>query len=183
MFRFSASERVPGHRDACGTKKEKEEMKKASIIAAGIAVCVSAFASCETLQVPGLEEVAGRFTGGGSGSSEGALDGIKSKMNESASKGEVKDKGMSGDAHRKYAGKIMFTRYNVTVGGETNISFTDRFSYKGFNADDVKFVAYFPRSFHNQAIKDGVQPSTGKAKMIFAFTVNGKKLSKRAEME
>jgi hypothetical protein len=149
------------------------------ICAAGSAVVMS----CGSLQVPGLEGVTEKFAGSASGSSEGAGNSIKSMYSESASKGEVKDKGMSGDAHKKYAGKVMFTKYNVTVGSETNISFADTFYYKGFNADDVRFVAYFPRSFHNQAIKDGAQPSTGKSKMVFYFTVNGKKLPKKAEME
>ena len=106
-----------------------------------------------------------------------------SAIDNMAAKGEVKDYGMTSSAHSKYTGKIVFSKKGIEFKNENESSFTDKFIYKGLDFDGAYFMAYFPRSFHNQAIKDGVKPSTGKSVIIFTFTVNGKKVDKTAEMD
>lgn len=110
-------------------------------------------------------------------SSEGSV------LDNIAASGEVKDYGMTSESHKKNVGKIVFSKKFIEFQNENESSFTGKFVYSGFNYDEVYFMAYFPRSFHNQTIKDGAKPSSGKSIMTFTFTVNGKKIDQMAEME
>lgn len=109
-------------------------------------------------------------------------DPAESVTDNFAASGEVKDYGMTSKSHTKNVGKIVFSKKFIEFKNENEGAFTGKFIYKGFEPDDIFFMAYFPRSFHNQAVKDGVKPSSGKSKIIFTFTINGKKIEKTAEM-
>lgn len=140
--------------------------------------------SCQTLDMTKLKSVTANVQSSSSSSeSSGDEEDAGSILDNMAASGEVKDYGMTSEAHSKYVGKIVFSKEGIEFKDEDEDSFTDKFLYKGLEYDYVYFMAYFPRSFHNQAIKDGVKPSSGKSKLIFSFTVNGKKVNKTAEMD
>lgn len=145
-----------------------------------IPLVLSLITSCATLetgQLGSITEMVKSKTGDLAKSSDGSV------LDNMAASGEVKDYGMTSDSHSKNTGKIVFSKKGIEFKNENESSFTGRFVYKGFDADDVYFMAYFPRSFHNQAVKAGVKPSTGKSVMTFSYTVNGKKLDKTGEMD
>ncbi len=145
-----------------------------------IPLILSVVTSCATLDMGKLNGVADMVkskTGDLGESSDGSI------LDNMAASGEVKDYGITSDSHSKNTGKIVFSKKGIEFKNEKESSFTNRFMYKGFEADDVYFMAYFPRSFHNQAVKAGVKPSTGKSVMTFSFTVNGKKLDRTGEMD
>lgn len=151
-------------------------LRKKFLIIAVLLFSILSSVSCGTLGK--YTDIATGIIPGGDDSSSGG-----SVTDNFAASGEVKDYGMTSKAHTKYVGKIVFSKKFIVFKEENENSFTDKFMYKGFEPDDVFFMAYFPRSFHNQAIKAGVKPSSGKSTMIISFTLNGKKIQKAAELE
>ncbi len=138
--------------------------------------------SCSTLNMGKYSRLADKIKSNASSTISEDSSSDESVIDNMASSGGVKDFGMTSSAHSKNVGKIVFSKKFIEFKNENESSFTDKFLYKGIQYDEAFFMAYFPRSFHNQAIKDGVKPSSGKSTMIFSFTINGKKVAKTAEM-
>jgi len=121
----------------------------------------------------------------GAASAQGLLGGLKGKLTAAApaSAGEVKDYGMTSPTHAKYVGKIVFSPKRIEMSNEEEAEFKDRFVGSGIGADDINFMAYFARSFHNQVVKEGAKPKRESGKMVFTFTVNGKPVPGQAELD
>lgn len=155
---------------------KKKFIQTAFVIVTTLLLCTS----CQTTKLAKYSDITGKVksaAGDKGKSSDGSV------LDNVAASGTVKDYGMTSSAHTKYTGKIVFSKKFIEFKNEKEESFTDKFLYKGISVDDVFFMAYFPRSFHNQAVKEGVKPSSGKSKLIFSFSLNGKKIDKTAEMD